>query len=322
MRARRVVIVGFPGVQSLDLSGPYEVFAEADAYRVEVAAPQAGSFNAESGVGLRADVALADVRGAIDTLIVAGGYGVFDMIEDETFVHHLRRLAAKARRVGSICTGAFALAAAGLLEGRQATTHWRFSDQLRSCFPSVVVDSEPIFIRSDNIYTSAGVTAGMDLALALVEEDLGHQAAMTIAREFVLFMRRPGGQSQFSTALATQTADREPLRELQAWIVDNVSADLSVDVLAQRVHMSPRHFARVFTREVGQTPARYVDQVRVESAQRRLEESTSTLDDVAAQCGFGSADSMRRSFLRVRGVSPSDYRHRFGQYAQVSEKRL
>ena len=321
MPTRRVIIVGFPGVQSLDLSGPYEVFAEADAYRVQVAAPQAGHFSAESGVGLCADVALADLRGPIDTLIVAGGYGVFDVIEDENFVHHLQRVAKKSRRVGSICTGAFALAAAGLLEGRQATTHWRFSDQLQSCYPAVVVDSEPIFVRSDNIYTSAGVTAGMDLSLALVEEDLGHQAAMTIAREFVLFMRRPGGQSQFSTALAAQTADREPLRELQAWIVDNVKADLSVEALAERAHMSPRNFARVFTREVGHTPARYVEQIRVESAQRRLEESASTLDEIANQCGFGSANSMRRSFLRVRGVSPSDYRQRFSTHALLTEIR-
>lgn len=319
MRARRVVIVGFPGVQSLDLSGPYEVFAEADAYRVEVAAPQAGTFNAESGVGLWADIALADLRGQIDTLIVAGGYGVFETIEDPAFVSQLQRAAKKSRRVGSICTGAFALAAAGLLEGRQATTHWRFSDQLQSCYPAVVVDSEPIFIRSDNIYTSAGVTAGMDLALALVEEDCGHQVAMTIAREFVLFMRRPGGQSQFSTALAAQTADREPLRELQAWIVDNFNADLSVEALAARAHMSPRNFARVFTREVGQTPARYVDQIRVEAAQRRLEESTSTLDEIAHQCGFGSANSLRRSFLRVRGVSPSDYRQRFSRHTLINE---
>jgi transcriptional regulator GlxA family with amidase domain len=313
MSTRRVVIVGFPGVQSLDLSGPYEVFAKADAYRVEVAAPRQGRFNADSGVGLWADVALADVRGRIDTLIVAGGYGIFDLIEDAAFIQHLQRAAKRSRRVGSICTGAFALAAAGLLDGRQATTHWRFSDRLRDCYPAVVVDPDPIYIKSGNVYTSAGVTAGMDLALALVEEDCGHQVAMRIARELVLFMRRPGGQSQFSAALATQTADREPLRELQAWIVDHVTSDLSVETLAERAHMSPRNFARVFTREVGQTPARYVENVRVEAAQRRLEESTSTLDEVATQCGFGSSNSMRRSFLRIRGISPSDYRQRFGQ---------
>jgi transcriptional regulator GlxA family with amidase domain len=298
-------------VQSLDVSGPYEVFAEAGAYRVEVAAPRQGSFSAASGLKLSADFALAELRGHVDTLIVAGGYGVFDVIEDPEFLHALRRAAKKSRRVGSICTGAFALAAAGLLDGRRATTHWRFSEQLRSCYPSVVVDSEPIYIRSDNVYTSAGVTAGMDLALALVEEDRGHDVAMTIAREFVLFMRRPGGQSQFSTALAAQTADREPLRELQAWIVDNLNADLSVETLAHRAHMSARHFARVFTREVGQTPARYVELVRVEAAQRRLEESGDSLEEIAGHCGFGSVNSMRRSFLRVRGIPPSDYRKRF-----------
>jgi transcriptional regulator GlxA family with amidase domain len=313
MSARRVVIVAFPRVQSLDLSGPYEVFAEAGDYRLEVAAPRQGSFTADSGLALSADFALADLRGQIDTLIVAGGYGVFDVIEDAEFVRNLQRAAKKARRVGSICTGAFALAAAGLLDGRRATTHWRFSDQLRSCYPSVVVDPDPIYIRSDNVYTSAGVTAGMDLALALVEEDRGHEVAMCIAREFVLFMRRPGGQSQFSTALAAQTADREPLRELQVWIVDNLTADLSVETLSEKAHMSPRHFARVFTREVGQTPARYVELVRVEAAQRRLEESNGSLDEIASHCGFGSVNSMRRSFQRIRGISPSDYRQRFSQ---------
>ncbi|MEE6176075.1 GlxA family transcriptional regulator [Mycobacterium sp. 050134] len=313
MNARRVVIVGFPRVQSLDLSGPYEVFAEAGTYRVEVAAPRQGTFAADSGLALSADVALADLRGRIDTLIVAGGYGIFDVIEDADFIRDLQRAAKKSRRVGSICTGAFALAAAGLLEGRRATTHWRFSDQLRNCYPSVVVDPDPIYIRSDNVYTSAGITAGMDLALALVEEDRGHQAAMSIAREFVLFMRRPGGQSQFSTALAAQTADRDPLRELQAWVNDHLDADLSIETLAERAHMSPRHFARVFSREVGQTPARYVEHVRVEAAQRRLEESTDSLDAIATHCGFGSVNSMRRSFLRVRGIPPSAYRQRFSQ---------
>jgi transcriptional regulator GlxA family with amidase domain len=311
MSDQRVVIVAFPRVQSLDLSGPYEVFAEAGGYRVQVAAPLRGAFSADSGLALSADVALAELRGRIDTLIVAGGYGVFDMIEDPEFLDDLRRAAKKSRRVGSICTGAFALAAAGLLEGRRATTHWRFSDQLSRCYPSVTVDPDPIYIRSGNVYTSAGVTAGMDLALALVEEDRGHQVAMTIAREFVLFMRRPGGQSQFSTALAAQTADREPLRELQAWIVDNLKSDLSVETLSERAHMSPRHFARVFVREVGQTPARYVEQIRVEAAQRRLEESTDSLDEIAGLCGFGSVNSMRRSFLRIRGIPPSAYRQRF-----------
>jgi transcriptional regulator GlxA family with amidase domain len=317
LSVQRVVIVGFPRVQSLDLSGPYEVFAEAGGYRLEVAAPRQGNFSADSGLELSANVALAELRGRIDTLIVAGGYGVFDVIEDQEFLHDLRRAAKKSRRVGSICTGAFALAAAGLLEGRRATTHWRFSDQLRSCYPSVVVDSDPIYIRSDNVYTSAGVTAGMDLALALVEEDRGHQVAMTIAREFVLFMRRPGGQSQFSTALAAQTADREPLRELQAWIVDNLTADLSVETLSARAHMSPRHFARVFSREVEETPARYVERVRVEAAQRRLEESADSLDQIASQCGFGSVNSMRRSFLRIRGIPPSAYRQRFSHRSET-----
>lgn len=314
MALPRVVIVGFPGVHSLDVSGPYEVFAAAGAYRVQIAAPDRGPFAAWSGMELCADVALADLRGRIDTLIVAGGDGTFAMIENPFFLRELRRAAKKSRRVGSICTGAFALAAADLLDGQRVTTHWRHSDALRQRCPSVVVDPDPIYVRSGNIYTSAGVTAGMDLALALVEDDCGHDAAMAIAREFVLFIRRPGGQSQFSTALAAQTADREPLRDLQAWIVGNLRSDLSVDALAERAHMSPRNFARVFAREVGHTPARYIDTVRVEAAQQRLEESTDSLDEVASQCGFGSADSMRRSFLRIRGIAPSAYRQRFGKH--------
>jgi transcriptional regulator GlxA family with amidase domain len=314
MALPRVVVVGFPGAHSLDVSGPYEVFSAAGAYRVEVAAPRRGLFTAWSGLQLRADVALRDLRGRIDTLIVAGGDEAFAMTQDLGFVRNLARAAARSRRVASICTGAFALAAAGLLDGHRATTHWRHIDLLRSSYPAVHVEADPIYVRSGNVYTSAGVTAGMDLALALVEEDRGHQAAMAIAREFVLFVRRPGGQSQFSTALAAQTADSEPLRELQAWIVDNLTADLPVETLAERTHMSTRNFARVFTREVGQSPARYVDTLRVEAAVRRLEESTDSLEAIATRCGFGSADSMRRSFLRTRGVAPSAYRQRFSRH--------
>lgn len=271
MDQRRVVIVGFPGAQSLDISGPFEVFAAAGAYRVEVAAPCEGVFSAESGLGLWADTALVDLRGPIDTLVIAGGEGVFAWCDDQDFVNSVRRAAGKARRVGSICSGAFVLAATGLLDGRQATTHWRHSERLSREYPSVAVDSDLIYVQDGDIYTSAGVTAGMDLALALVEQDCGHSVAMTIARELVLFLRRPGGQSQFSTALQAQSTDQEPLRELQAWIADNLGHDLSVDILAARMHISPRHFARVFAREVGLTPAHYVERVRVEAAQRRLE---------------------------------------------------
>jgi transcriptional regulator GlxA family with amidase domain len=210
-----------------------------------------------------------------------------------------------------VCTGAFVLAEAGLLDGRRATTHWEWCDALAARFPRVQVDRDPIFVRDGNVYTSAGVTAGMDLALALVEEDHGRALALEVARQMVLFLRRPGGQSQFSAALAAQSADREPLRDLQAWIAEDPGRDCSVPALARRVAMSPRNFARVFTREVGSTPGQFVERMRVEAARRRLEESADGVDNIASRCGFGTAETMRRAFLRTLRVPPSAYRSRF-----------
>jgi transcriptional regulator GlxA family with amidase domain len=226
-------------------------------------------------------------------------------------VRWVRAMAPRVRRLGSVCSGSFVLAEAGLLDGRRATTHWEWCATLAERYPAVTVASDPIFVRDGKIYTSAGVTAGMDLALALVEEDHGRELALEVARQLVMFLRRPGGQSQFSAQLAAQTADREPLRDLQSWISEHPEADLSVPALARRVAMSPRNFARVFTREVGMTPARFVESVRVEAARRRLEESASGVDSVAAACGFGTAESMRRAFLRIVRVPPAAYRHRF-----------
>jgi transcriptional regulator GlxA family with amidase domain len=220
-------------------------------------------------------------------------------------------MAPRVRRLGSVCSGAFLLAEAGLLDGRRATTHWGWCKVLAERHPAVRVDPDPIFVRDGNVYTSAGVTAGMDLALALVEEDHGRALALQVARQLVLFLRRPGGQSQFSAQLAVQSADREPLRDLQAWIAEHPGLDLSVPSLARRVAMSPRNFARVFARELGTTPARFVERVRVEAARRRLEESAHGVDMVAAECGFGTAESMRRAFLRTLHVPPSAYRSRF-----------
>jgi transcriptional regulator GlxA family with amidase domain len=198
-----------------------------------------------------------------------------------------------------------------LLDGRRATTHWEWCATLAKRYPKVAVAADPIFVKDGNVYTSAGVTAGMDLALALVEEDHGRDVALEVARQLVMFLRRPGGQSQFSAQLAVQTADREPLRELQAWITEHPDGDCSVPALARRVAMSPRNFARVFTREVGMTPARFVESVRIEAARRRLEESVHGVESVAASCGFGTAESMRRAFLRTLRVPPAAYRHRF-----------
>ena len=281
------------------------------AYTVELLARQAGPLATSSGLGLVAARGLARVRGGIDTLLVAGGTGTRAALDDRVLRQWLRRMAPRVRRLGSVFSGAFVLAGAGLLDGRRATTHWAWCTELARRFPTVTVESDPIFVRDGNVYTSAGVTAGMDLALALVEEDWGRQIALQVARNLVLFLRRPGGQSQFSAQLAAQAADREPLRDLQAWIADHPDADLSVPALARRVAMSPRNFARVFARQVGMTPARFVEAARVEAARRRLEESAHGVDAIAATCGFGTSESMRRAFLRTVRVPPSAYRSRF-----------
>lgn len=316
-------MVAFPHVQILDVTGPLEVFGRTArwlvehgrrsdlAYEVELLAAVAGPLATSSGLRLVADRPFRAVRGGVDTLLVAGGTGTAAAMRDRDLLAWLRRIAPRVRRLGSVCSGTFILAEAGLLDGRRVTTHWGSCDALARRYPQIVVDPNPIFVRDGTVYTSAGVTAGMDLALALVEEDHGREVALQVARELVLFLRRPGGQSQFSAQLAVQAADREPLRELQSWIADHVRKDLSVTALAARVAMSPRNFARVFTREVGVTPVRFVERVRVEAARRRLEESAQGVDAVAAECGFGSAEAMRRVFLRTVRVPPSAYRSRF-----------
>jgi transcriptional regulator GlxA family with amidase domain len=233
------------------------------------------------------------------------------VLADAAFVAAVGAQAGRARRVASVCTGAFLLAEAGLLDGRRATTHWYACDELARRYPAITVDPEPIYVRDGDVATSAGVTAGMDLALALVEEDLGRDTALTVARWLVLFLRRAGNQAQFSSQLAAQVADRDALCELRAWIADHPGEDLSVETLAARVALSPRHFARAFREEVGVTPGRYVERVRLEAARRRLEESGDPIGAVAAACGFGTPETMRRAFLRALGVGPAEYRRRF-----------
>jgi len=322
--ARRVVVLTYPGIELLDVAGPCAVLDAFEqgpgrseqetepGYHIEVVSTGGGSHvMTSSRVALVAERDYRSIRGEIDTLLIAGGDGVWQAAQDEQLLRWLRRIAPRVRRIASVCTGTFILAAAGLLDGRKATTHWQWCSRLTRDHPLVAVDDDSIFVRDGNLYTSAGVTAGMDLALALVEEDHGAEAAMRIARYLVMFVRRPGGQSQFSTVLDLQAAERRPIRDLQAWIAAHPSVDLSVEALAARVHMSPRNFARVFRDEVGQTPAKFVERVRVEAARRLLEQSESRLDRVALDCGFGGADSMRRSFLRVLRVAPSDYRGRF-----------
>jgi transcriptional regulator GlxA family with amidase domain len=223
----------------------------------------------------------------------------------------LRKRAKDARRVGSICTGAFLLASAGLLDGKRATTHWRFAGLLKKWYPKVIVDSEPIFVRDGKMFTSAGVSAGIDLALAMVEEDHGTKVALEVARDMVLYLRRSGGQSQFSTVLATQTTGRDTLRELQGWILEHLHEPLTVETMAAQAAMSPRHLSRLFLKEFGATPARFVENLRVESARRNLEESRDGIKEIADHCGFGSAESMRRAFQKVLHTPPSTYRDRF-----------
>jgi transcriptional regulator GlxA family with amidase domain len=314
----RVVILAYPGVQPLDVVGPAEVFSGADAiagggaYRVEVVAPRADPImTRSSGYGLAPLKATAQCRGPIDTLLVAGGFGAREVQGDRELVTWIRRAAGRSRRVASVCTGAFLLAAAGLLEGRRATTHWAACGELQRVYPEVEVDPDPIFVRDGELWTSAGVTSGMDLAFALVEEDLGPEIARETARWLVLFLQRPGGQSQFSSHLEARTAERRPLRELQGWMADHLDADLRVEVLAERASMSPRNFARAFRRETGLTPGTYVEQLRVEAARQRLERTSDPVERVAAACGFGTPETMRRAFARRVGAAPAVYRARF-----------
>jgi transcriptional regulator GlxA family with amidase domain len=314
---RSLVLAVFPGLQGLDLIGPLEVFADANeelgrtAYELTVAATAAGEVRTSSGLGLTADRRLAEVVGPLDTLMVVGGNGTAAALADDTFVAEVRRLAQDARRVTSVCSGAFVLAAAGLLDGRRATTHWRVCDLLARTFPAVTVEPDPIYVRDGNVFTSAGVTAGMDLALALVEDDHGRDLALSIARRLVLFLRRPGNQSQFSAPLEAQLAERDGIRDAQQLVVEHPDRDCSVGALARAAAMSERNFTRCFTAEVGVTPARYVERIRVETARRLLEDTDDGVDAIAAASGFGTAETMRRTFLRLVHTTPTEYRRRF-----------
>jgi transcriptional regulator GlxA family with amidase domain len=321
-KPRRIAILVFDGLQSLDATGPLEVFALADferrqldpaappAYRVEVVAPRGGPVTAHSGLRVIADRACRDVGPGVDTLIVAGG-DVRAIAADRAVRRWLVACARRVRRLASVCTGAFVLAEAGLLDGRRATTHWRAAAQLARRFPRVTVEPDAIFMRDGRVWTSAGVTAGIDMALAMVAEDLGHALALAVARRMVVFLKRPGGQSQFSAHLAAQTPAPGRLRDLPSWIVEHLDADLTVERLAERVAMSPRTFARVFHRETGVTPAKFVERARLDAARRLLEDEALGLDEVASRAGFASGEQMRRTFRRHLRVLPFDYRKRF-----------
>ncbi|MFG1945209.1 GlxA family transcriptional regulator [Nonomuraea sp. NPDC048826] len=307
----RVVFLIYPDFQILDLTGPHEVFHQAGTYEIETVAVDGGPVRASGGLAVHPTGTVADCDGDIDTLVVVGGYGNVDACADARLVGWVREAAERSRRVASVCSGAFVLAAAGLLDGRRAATHWSSCDQLARMHPSVTVEPDPLFVQDGNVWTSAGVTAGIDLALALVEEDLGADTARRIARHLVMFVQRPGGQAQFSAQLAVQRPAREPLRDLLAWITAYPDQDLTVPALARRAGMSERNLTRVFTAETGRTPGAFVESVRLEAARRLLETTDATLDAVARACGFGTVETLHRSFKRSLRVTPGQYRRHF-----------
>ncbi|MEQ1502562.1 MAG: GlxA family transcriptional regulator [Myxococcota bacterium] len=311
---RRVVVLGYPGVELLDVAGPINVWTAATrlapdrgGYAVELAAAAAGPVPTAGGLALHATVGFAELEGPLDTLVAPGGLA----IAAPEVVDALRRLAPSARRVVGVCTGAFLLAEAGLLAGRRAGSHWAACRALQARYPDVEVDRDAIYVQDGPVWTSAGVTAGMDLALALVEQDLGAPLALEVARWLVMYLRRPGGQTQFSAPLEAQTAGRGPIEALIPWVRANLGADLSVPALARRAAMSPRHFARTFAAETGSTPAAWVARVRLEAARAELELSDRSVKEIARSCGYTSAEALHHAFQRALGASPLAYRARF-----------
>ena len=322
---RRIVIVAFDQAQLLDIAGPVQVFASArdlaalralpDPYEIVVVSPDGGATATSSGLPVVAAPLSALEGKPVDTLIAVGGLGSRQAQHDAVLVRWIAAEARRARRVCSVCTGAFLLGAAGLLDGRRVTTHWWAAAELQQHYAEAKVDPDPIFLRDGKVWTSAGVTAGIDLALALVEEDLGRGMALAVARHLVVFLKRPGGQSQFSAMLRSQVADEGRFAELHDWLAQNLSGDLRVEVLAARLGMSPRNFARLYRQRTGTTPARTVEQLRLEAARRALEEGSAPIAAIARAAGFGDEERMRRSFLRHLGVAPQHYRQRFSRGA-------
>jgi transcriptional regulator GlxA family with amidase domain len=316
---RKVVIVGPPPVQVLDVAGPLEVFSSAGGYDVVLGNPgKERTLRTNRNVSLTDALPIHEITGEIDTLVIAGGPGAETGSYDPTFVSWITDAAKRSRRIASICTGTFLLGAAGLIDGKEVVTHWKFCDQLANDFPLALVRPEPIFLKDGSIYTSAGITAGIDLALALVEEDHGHTAALNIARFLVMFLVRPGGQAQFSHMLSHQAVTSKPFRELQVWMMENLREDLTVEKLADRLGMSARHFTRVCLKEAKMNPGQFVDRMRVEAAQQMIDSSNMGLKEIADASGFQTADAMRRTFLRVLGITAGEYLRRFKRDAEMS----
>lgn len=312
--AKTVAILALPGVQLLDVSGPLDVFAQANIeacrrfYELRVVACESGPIRSSSGVRLLPDAIAGQSDERLDTVLVAGAPSADRLVLPVGVLAWLRDSARRARRYGSVCTGAFVLAAAGLLDGRRVTTHWAAAEALARAHPSVTIDEDALYVRDGKLRTAAGVTAGLDLALALVEEDLGRELARRVAAQLVMFFKRPGGQLQFSRKGQTRPAGRSVLQEVQRWVAAHPELVHTVASLAQHAGLSPRHFARLFHAEVGMTPAAWVEAARIAAARSLLEEGHDTPKQVAAKCGFASVDTLRRSFTKHVGVTPAAYR--------------
>jgi transcriptional regulator GlxA family with amidase domain len=314
----RIAVLVFPGVQMLDVTGPLDVFSEGarqsgqpDFYQFDLIALDEGPITASNGMVFQPSCTIDTAPADIDTLLVAGGPDIQQLEPKERLMQWLVRQSGAVRRLGSVCSGALLLAMAGLLDGRHVTTHWNISAYLARRFPKVNMEHDRIYIRDGSLYTSAGVSAGLDLALALVEEDLGRETALKVARELVMFLKRPGGQSQFSAHLAAQTAERSSIRALQEWVLENLDQNLSVDRMAAQAGMSVRNFSRQFKNDTEMTPADFVESARIDAARRMLEDAPTPLKRVAARAGFHDPNSLRRAFVRRLGVTPGDYRSRF-----------
>lgn len=316
MREPRIIIATFDTAQILDVTGPLEVFSTASRflpsvrYRTDVVTTHGGPVTASCGLEF-ASSPIGEITGPVDTVMVAGGADMDTATGDEELLHHIRRLAENARRVTSVCSGAFVLAAAGLLDGRRATTHWAECDRLGNHYAGITVDADAIYVRDGNVWTSAGVTAGIDLAMALVADDHGRKAAAVVARQLVVYLQRSGGQAQYSALLAGQAADTAPVRDLLSWLPDHLTNDLSVAALARQINLSERQFTRIFKSEVGVTAADHVEAVRLDSACRLLETTNRTIAQIAKTCGFGTPETMHRTFRRRLNTTPGDYRHHF-----------
>jgi len=320
MTPRHIVIVGYDDITSLDLAGPLEAFSSAyiedsrgnrqPCYKVTIAALGAKTFGSESGLRMTAACFLSSLR-HLDTLLIPGGRGMRTSAAAPKLADWISRHEHRIRRIASVCTGIFGVAPTGLLNGRKVTTHWKFAAELVERYPKLKVDANPLYVRDGKFYTSAGITAGIDLALALIEEDFGAQVALSVARELVMYVKRPGGQEQYSEPLKFQVESTSRFADLAAWMMGHLDKDLSVEALAERIHLCPRQFSRRFKDEFNSTPAAFVQRLRLDEARKRLSAADYTVENIADSVGFRDPDSFRRAFVQRFGVAPAQYRSRF-----------